>query len=321
MAPGSLNVNSTLGAIFIGFALACVVYGILITQVFTYFRRYTQDHGYLKFLVIAILLLETADQAFIGHLSYYYTVLNYNKPETLLRANVTWSLILQLTAGAIVGAIVKLSFGMRVWRFSRRNYYITGLIILLSLGQLGLALVFTVKSFQLPSIFAVHDLKLLGTVSLATGVATDIVTAFSLCYFLNNLRTGYKTSDSLVNSLVRYAINTGALTSAVSLTTLILFNVMTNDLYFVGTYFILSKLYAISFLATLTTRRAVRGRGTDRQEPTASTTNMFPLGTRLPEGGLDYERGWDTGKAEVDMQEFPYNTFASPQAVKPRPLV
>ena len=34
---------------------------------------------------------------------------------------------------------------------------------------------------------------MVGTISLATGVATDIVTAGALCYFLNKLRTGYTT--------------------------------------------------------------------------------------------------------------------------------
>lgn len=273
----------------------------------------------MKILVISIILLETVDQALIGHLSYYYGILNYGNPAKLVEADMTWSLILQLTAGAVVGTIVKVSFGLRVWRFSRRNYFITGLILLLAFGQLGLAIVFTVESFKLPNIYAVHELQTLGTISLATGVATDIVTAFALCYFLNKLRTGYSTSDSLVNSLCRYAINTGAVTSAVSLTTLILFNIVANDLYFLSTYFILSKLYAISYLATLTTRRTVRGRGTDRQEPTNSATNMFHLGTRVPEGGLDYERGWNAGKPEYSEHEFPYNSFApsSPQSLKP----
>ncbi|RDB14778.1 hypothetical protein Hypma_016442 [Hypsizygus marmoreus] len=316
-----VSIDSTLGAVFVGFAVACCVYGILVTQVFSYFWRYPQDRPHFKVLVIAILLLETADQTFIGHLVYFYSITNFANPQALLRATVTWSFILQLTVGAIVGAIVKASFGLRVWRFSERNYFITGLIMLLTLGQLGLAMTFTGKAFQLPSVFAVHELQTLGTISLATGVATDVVTAAALCYFLNKLRTGYKTSDSLVNSLVRYAINTGGVTSAVSLTTLVLYNINSRDnLYFVATYFILSKLYAISYMATLNTRRTVRGRGTDRQGATSNIhTNMFHLGTRIPSVGPAELGGWDTGKHTFQEQEFPLNTFAP--AAKPRQQV
>ncbi|KAF8074064.1 hypothetical protein FPV67DRAFT_1666784 [Lyophyllum atratum] len=321
------SIDSTLGAVFIGFAFACCVYGVLVTQVFSYFSRYPQDRPHFKITVLAILLLETADQTFIGHLVYFYAISNFGNPLNLLRATVTWSFILQLTVGAVVGAIVKGSFALRVWRFSEKNFYITGLIMGLTFGQLGLALVFTVKAFALPSVFAVHQLQTLGTISLAVGVLTDIVTAGALCFFLNRLRTGFHTSDSLVNSLCRYAINTGAVTSAVSLTVLILYNLNSRDnLYFIATYFVLSKLYAISYMATLNTRRIMGGRGTDRQGGTTgrqdNNTNMFHSGTRLqvPSMGPNELGGWDSQKSGyASDQDFPLNTFA--QSGKPHALV
>lgn len=286
---------------------------MLAAQVFNYFWHYTSDHAFFKILVIIIFLLETADQAFIGHLVYFYSISNYASPLTLLHATTTWSFILQLTVGAIVGAIVKASFGARVWRFSEHNYYVTGLIMLLTFGQLGLALAFTVKAFQLPSVFAVRTLQTLGTVSLATGVCTDVITAMALTYYLNRLRTGHPTSDSLVSTLCRYAINTGALTSAVSITTLVLFNLNTqNNLYFAATHFILSKLYAISYMATLNTRRMVRGRGTDNQGATSNNTNLFHLGTRVPSlpiSPIDSAGGY-SGKDFYSEDNFPYNSFA-----------
>ncbi|KAG5717469.1 hypothetical protein E4T56_gene8679, partial [Termitomyces sp. T112] len=190
MSSAGLSVDKTLGALFVGFSAACCVYGVLVSQVFSYFRRYFQDRWHLKLTVVAIFLLETADQVFIGHLVYHYTISNYAKPQSLQIASVTWSLILQLTIGAIVGTIVKASFGLRVWRFSGRNYWIAGVIMLLTFGQLGTAIAFTVKAFELPSIYAVYNLKGLGTVSLALGVATDVITAAALCFFLNRLRTG-----------------------------------------------------------------------------------------------------------------------------------
>ncbi|KAF6757327.1 hypothetical protein DFP72DRAFT_890877 [Ephemerocybe angulata] len=306
------TINATLGAIFIGFALACTVYGIVITQMFMYFRSYPGDKFLFKCVVVVILVLETADQALIGHMLYYYCISNFANLTALLQARMTWSLILQLTAGAAVGCIVKGYFAFRVWRFSSRNIWITGLILLLTFGQLGLALAYTIEAFKLPDVFAVHELRTLGTVSLGTGVATDIVTAVSLCYFLNRLRTGLKSSDSLVNNLCAYAINTGVLTSTVSVATLVLYNgVGGMNLYFVATYFILSKLYAISFMATLNTRRTIRGRGTDAQGgATTNNTNMFHLGTRLPSMAPTDLNQWDVVyppalKTQDDYQEQP----------------
>lgn len=297
MAATGLSVDSTLGAVFVGFSVACIVFGIVLTQTFFYFRNYPGDRPHFKIAVFLILLLETADQGFIAHFLYHYSISSFGRPSVLLLAKTTWSLILQLTAGAVVGAIVKSYFALRVWRFSNRNRWITGLIFLLTYGQLGLAFAFTVECFRLPNIYAVHELQTLGTISLGVGVATDVVTAVALCYFLTQLRTGLKSSDNLVDNLCSYAINTGVLTSTVSIATLVLYNVMpTNNLYFVSLYFILSKLYAISFMATLNTRRILKasGRGTEEQGATTNNTNMFHLGTRMQSMALPADFGhWD----------------------------
>ncbi|KIY65256.1 hypothetical protein CYLTODRAFT_68340 [Cylindrobasidium torrendii FP15055 ss-10] len=287
--PKGVTLDNTLGAVLVGFAAACCVYGILLAQMYTYFARYPLDRWFYKLLVGLILVLVTADQALIGHIIYFYGITNFANPAVLLRASVTWSFILQQTIGSIVGCIVKTMFALRVWRFSERNYWITGLILILTYGQLAIA--FTVKAFELAGVFDVVHLSTLGTVSLGIGVVTDIVTALSLTFFLNKLRTGYHQSDSLVNSLVRYAFSTGAFTCAVSITTLILYNLLPNNLVFIASFFILSKLYAISMMATLNTRRIVRGQGTDKQGTTTNHTNMFHLGTRMPSIAMD---NWDT---------------------------
>jgi len=311
MASDAPNIDSTLGALSIGFALVCAMYGIFAIQIFSYFRNYPRDKLYLKVLVVITLILETANQCFIGYLLYYYTISNYLNPVALKQATLTWPLILQLAAGTVVGFIVKACFAIRIWRFSDRNIWITGFVLLLDLAQLGLALAFTVKAFMLPNIFAVHELLTLGTISLGVGVATDIIIAGALCLFLNRLRTGLKPSDTLVNNLCRYAINTGAFTSAVSTATLLLYNLRPlNNLYFAATYIILSELYAISFLATLNTRRR---RTDDHKGAVTSDTNMFYLGTRCPSvGPKDLDDQWD----EVDT---PFSTQQDMISGRPLP--
>ncbi|KAJ3793839.1 hypothetical protein GGU11DRAFT_759634 [Lentinula aff. detonsa] len=339
----AVTIDNTLGALFVGFTVACCVYGILLSQIYTYLTHYPMDRSIYKFIVLLILFqrkrnllmrrpgrtLETVDQALIGQIYYHYGISNFSNSLTLIEGAQTWSFILQQTLGSVVGAIVKIAFALRVWRFSQRNFWITGLIMILTLGGLSLALVFTIKSFMLPDVFSVVKLRVLGTISLGVGVLTDIITASSLCYFLNKLRTGYRQSDSLVSTLIKYAINTGALTSVVSITTVILYNIMPNNLIFIGVFFILSKLYAISFMATLNTRRVIRGKGTDRQNTTANHTNIFHLGTRVPSMGPSDMAGWETAytatsatQQEFDQQRpIPLNTtgFQDPTLGKSYP--
>ncbi|KAJ3891392.1 hypothetical protein GG344DRAFT_65443 [Lentinula edodes] len=326
-----VTIDNTLGALFVGFAMACCIYGILLSQIYTYLANYPLDRPVYKFIVLLILTLETVDQALIGQIYYHYGISNFSNPLTLIEGVQTWSFILQQTLGSVVGTMVKISFALRVWRFSQRNFWITGLIMVLAIGGLSLSIVririlhsaqkfvFSAR-FMLPDVFSVVRLRVLGTISLGVGVLTDIVTALALCYFLNKLRTGYRQSDSLVSSLIKYAINTGALTSVISVTTVVLYNLMPSNLIFIAVFFILSKLYAISFMATLNTRRVVRGRGTDKQNTTTNRTNMFHLGTRVPSMGPTDMDGWETAytttsatKQEIDQhRSIPLNTFAPP---------
>jgi len=144
-------VNRTLGAMFIGFSVACCIYGILISQAFGYFRQYPMDKLIYKVLVFFLLVLETIDQAFIAFTLYYYGVEHFADPTVFVGAKMKWSLISQLTIGAISGAIVKTVFALRVWRFSERNMWITGFILLLTFGQLGMSSIFIRSYPTIPS--------------------------------------------------------------------------------------------------------------------------------------------------------------------------
>ncbi|KAH9936183.1 uncharacterized protein B0H18DRAFT_315389 [Fomitopsis serialis] len=274
------NTNTTFGAAFIGFGCSCVLLGTLSSQMYQYFRRYPQDRPFYKALVASLWLLEVVDSIFIACAVYFYVVTNWGNPLVLIM-HVQWTLILQVTLGATAGAIVKACFAMRVWRFSNCNIWITTLILFLTFGQLAMACVYTAEAFKVAKLTKLGDLKLVGTLSLGMGVATDVVTALTLCHYLRNLRTGFSKDDSLVNRLTLYAMNTGLLTSAISLTTVILYDIMPENFIFMGFYFVLSKLYANSFLATLNTRRVVRGRGTDGEHATVPTFLMLDKATRL----------------------------------------
>jgi hypothetical protein len=268
-----VDFNSTLGPLLVGFGFSCVIFGILSMQAFTYFQRFPNDLHAYKALVASLWLLELFDQIVIGHAAYTYVISDFGNIMAIITHKIVWSLVIQVLIGSFVGMIVKTCFAMRVWRFSAHNMIITGTILILVATTFALAVAYTVKTIALTSILEVDSVKIYGTAALATGVATDAITASALCYFLHKLRTGHKTSDGLINALTIYAINTGALTSAISLTTLLLYNLQQHAFYFMASYFCLGKVYAISLLCTLNTRKTVRGRGTDRGENTNSNTN------------------------------------------------
>ncbi|ESK92512.1 hypothetical protein Moror_4460 [Moniliophthora roreri MCA 2997] len=260
----SPTIDNTLGATLLGFALASVLSGILIHQMFVYFMTYQEDKRFYKLVVTVIFVLEFINQILIGHFCYHYTITNFSNPFAIWVSHDTWSII--QTIGATVGSIVTMCYAARVWRLSERNHWITGILICLTIAHFVCSLAFTVKAFGLGPIAEVYMIKRIGRASLAFGASSDIATAAALCYFLNKLRKNFQhnlSASRLVDNLVRYGVSTGATTSLVSISCLIMFNLMPQNLVFIGVYFALSKCYAISFMAMLNTRRLMNGRGMD----------------------------------------------------------
>jgi len=250
--------------------------------------RYTNDSTSYKILVLSLWILEALHQAFVGHIAWYYIVDNAGSLLVLLNPPI-WTLSAQILLGALAGLIVKICFGLRVWKFSRGNLLVTGLILGMALAQFVMAVLFTIRSFHL-RVGQADEIKTLATTALSLGVATDILTAASLSYFLHKMRTGYKRSDTLINRLIIYSVNTGTLTSIFSGAVLVTYNMMPDNLIFIALYFILSKLYANSCLATLNMRRFVHGRGTDREEATIPTFVMVANTIHRARSQRDLER-------------------------------
>ncbi|KAF8238075.1 hypothetical protein L208DRAFT_1355580 [Tricholoma matsutake] len=257
-----LTVDSTLGAASVGFFISSVVFGVLTSQAFTYFRRYPLDKPAYKVLVAALWGLELVDQIFVGYAVYVYVVTNFQNPLFLIVEKIVWPLVTQVGVGALIGCVVRVCFAMRVWRFSNRNIVVTGSLLIIILVSFGKSLEVFLSPITMNVLIL---LQTFATLALSTGVAADTFTAVALCFYLRRLRTGHKKSDSLVNSLTIYAVNTGALTSLFSTMVMVLYNRFPNAFYFMGTYFVLSQLYALSFFCTLNTRKAHRGKGTDRE--------------------------------------------------------
>ncbi|KAI0264002.1 hypothetical protein BC834DRAFT_286945 [Gloeopeniophorella convolvens] len=306
------TVGNTIGAVTIGWGMSSLVFGMLCVQVWTYYQRYPNDHISYKLLVLALWALEALHQAFIGHLAWFYTIQNFGN-ASVIRQPPVWTLSVQIILGvssrspvlvsisdsivcsqSFIGCVVKICFGMRVWKFSNKNYMVTGLIMGMALAQLGAhfaqfhklpilmplfvvsasAFDYTIRSFHVQVIEA-RKIKTIGSTALTLGMATDIVTAGALSYFLHKMRTGYAKSDTLINRLILYSVNTGILTSACSVAVLVTYNIMPANFIFIGFYFVLCKLYANSCVATLNTRRFVHGKGTDREDATMPTFLMI----------------------------------------------
>ncbi|KAH8831108.1 hypothetical protein DL96DRAFT_1677674 [Flagelloscypha sp. PMI_526] len=324
------TLNSTLGALAIGFGFSCALFGVLTTQVWIYYRRFSHDTPFIMTMVGIIWVLELADQIFISHATYHYTVTLWANPIALLVDRAIWSLILQQTFGTLVGTFVKAAFTMRVWRFSKKNWIVTGAIstvIVLQFGECKLlgfpvyvtklyfavaGMLYTKQAFSIkqPMIASIPKLTTIATISLISGVCSDLLVALALAYYLSKLRTGYERSDNLINSLVRYGISTGFLSSAISLATLLLYHFRPAKFEFIATFFVLSKVLDISLMSSLNTRKMANGR-------TASHSNLESRGRDF--GVASFRTGLQ-GSTTLKMSEFHAESWGSTPPATTSPI-
>jgi len=155
--------------------------------------------------------------------------------------------------------IVRSFFARRVWVLSRSNWILTSGAAICALVTFITGIGFAAKSFTFASTLQFSNIAWVLYLSLGSGVVADIWVAVSLCWYLNKSRTGFKATDSKINVLMAYGINTGLLTSVCAAGCFVAYATMPHNYVFIGFYFVLSKLYFNSLLATLNARDKLRG--------------------------------------------------------------
>ncbi|KAH6912867.1 hypothetical protein BKA70DRAFT_1218962 [Coprinopsis sp. MPI-PUGE-AT-0042] len=281
--------HETLGAASVGFSLSCGVFGILTTMIFIYFRRYPQDTvGYKvlacgEFVRLALHCLAIESDKLVKvigapgpNLRWLFDILLHHytiwQAFGVVRRNYC---LAQVMIWIVVATIVKTCFAIRVWKFSHGSIYVTGPIFFLILCQLA----YCIRGFQVGKLLFAQQLRVVASLSLGIGMVTDAYIAITLCGLLHKLRTGFKQSDTLINTLIVYAISTGALTGVVSFICLLVYNLYPRSFYFMIFYFLLGKLYAISLVTTINTRRHA-ARGQESPGRTGAPLTFNPRGFR-----------------------------------------
>ncbi|KAF9050854.1 hypothetical protein BDZ89DRAFT_593971 [Hymenopellis radicata] len=269
--------DNTMGAMLVGVILSAVLYGVSIVQTLYYYTRYPKDPWYLKLLVATTIFFDTVHQAFITHTMYHYLIVKFYEPTAL--TEIIWSVILESIPTGVTGSLVQCFYTVRVFRLSKKNYILTGTILLLILANSGSGTAWVVLSMTKSTYGGLLEISALTMTINALSAATDILIAISLCLMLHKSRTGFKSSDTMITRLTLFFMNTGLLTSLCAVGALISLAVSPDSLIYALWYFCIGRLYANSLLAALNARNIIRGRTEDVDLVEFPTAIVSPLPT------------------------------------------
>ncbi|KAJ7908683.1 hypothetical protein B0H13DRAFT_2661914 [Mycena leptocephala] len=260
----SLNLDTTLGVAEIGILLSYALFGVMTTQAYTYYSRFPDDSRKLKALVAFIWLCEFAHAVCAGQTLYVYTIANYGHPERLL-GPAPKSLATANFFSGVIGACVQGFFSYRIYAFSKKLFIPSLTWVMAFLRMLSGIVVFYI-ALRMTSL---HDSE--------TQWATIL-----LCQ-----RTyAQKRTLALVDKLVAWTIETGMLTSAMTIATLICFLAMKDKLIWVTICMIEARMFSNSLLASLNSRATLRAMnevsGLPSLHLTAAETQMaLPNGVQI----------------------------------------
>ncbi|KZT07404.1 uncharacterized protein LAESUDRAFT_812071 [Laetiporus sulphureus 93-53] len=263
LPPPSIADRNFLGAFLLGVIAQAVVYGVASSVTWTYFQLYAIDRTWFKATVSIVWLLCTFCQAVTIHAIYSCVVIDYLATPGL--QDLPWSLAILTAIISSVVTIVRFMFLNRLRRLYQAKGELTVwralclcLIALLSLVCFVGGIIITVKLFLKPSIEDLNVLKSLFVTIFTVRISADIILMSMMCICLHRSRTGLQRTNSVINLLIIYTINTGLSPTLCAIATLITYSLRPDLLIYIPFYVQIPALYLIALVANLNHREVVR---------------------------------------------------------------
>ncbi|KAI0759570.1 hypothetical protein BD413DRAFT_271507 [Trametes elegans] len=290
-----------MGGLLIELFFAFILYGITTLQTFMFFQKYREDRLALKALVIAVWVLESVHTAFCMQFMYDYLIAGFGDFANFL--NISWGIGITVLCSAGIALCVQGYYTWRVWVVSGRSIFWTVVIGFFALLRVAFGIASAVLAYEYPQWLTFrHTKKSLVTISggLGSAALVDILVALTLTYYLKRGRNIWqRESNSMINRILLYSVNTGAITGTASLLCVILvrilhhrgmfphymttqFAVKKSSLVFLGLVMIQAKLYANSLLGSLNARAHIRNKGSRPTYSTGSSSGFRVTSPRIP---------------------------------------
>lgn len=252
--------GSTLGAIEIGVLISYFLLGLTTLQVYIYFSNFPNDSRSRKCLVLFVWCCELGHAICVGHALYTMTITYFAQPERLVRTPV--SLGVAMLFGAFVPMCVQSFFAHRIYRLSDNSRIIPCLCWSLSLARLVATFVAAAVSLK-PTFSSAQAEQQWGwlTVSIwSVGAANDAIIAGTLVYLYSHHRDEDlpKRALKIVDKLIVWTLETGAVTTIAGVITLISFLVNKQNYSWLAWWIATTRLFSNVLMASLNSRIALR---------------------------------------------------------------
>ncbi|KAF8888519.1 hypothetical protein BD779DRAFT_1672200 [Infundibulicybe gibba] len=248
----------SLGTVEVGVMFALLTHGVLTLQAYDYFRRCT-DPITMRLVISLIWAASSVHVACASWLLYSATITNHGVPIDSIKYP------LALPAGSALGAVIHCSVqGVYIYRMFRfgHGWSVALLCSVLTAYEFGVGMAFSVIEarynweaalgrFEDAWAFLVYSF-------FGAAAVVDVAIAVSVTYYLRRGRNQVERTSFLIDRLVVWTIQTGAITSITAITVIILFAVHRENNAWLGVYTFLTNLYPLALIALLNGREHLK---------------------------------------------------------------
>ncbi|KAJ6556059.1 hypothetical protein B0H19DRAFT_1262175 [Mycena capillaripes] len=258
---GSANMSqfdAIFGCILISTWMSASLYGIVISQIFEYFRLYPEDSKLRRGLVYTCLLLLTVDMVAQFANVYLPTVTYWGNAAAAQKEY--WPVPLGVISTSVTGCIVDTFLINRFYGLSKNlwiSLFLGACVAVGFAGNIMLAVTIELSNAYSASEALQRHEAALATLIWTVGTANVLIAA-ALIWRLITLKSksSFKTTKSLIQRLVIGTMQTGSATSIAALLVLIMFYSGNAASNMPGTFHnFLSPLYVLTLLYNLNLRR------------------------------------------------------------------
>ncbi|KAN0073597.1 hypothetical protein V8E55_012204 [Tylopilus felleus] len=250
------------GTLLIGIFFNTFLYGLVTYQFAAYYRTKFNDPPVVKYMILSLFILDTFHSVSAIYMAWSYTVTNFGNPAAITVD--VWPYQFTPIGTALAALVTQIYLGSRIWRLTD-NKILYGIVIVLAIPPFVLGCVCATEAWvirlhsELPRITPIVIALLSMQVAVDTFITTTLVIVFS------KSRTSFRKMDTILNRLIRGAIQTGLFAGIFSMGALITFVVLPNTNLF-GMFGIpLGRIYTNTLLDSLLTRESLKAEmeGTD----------------------------------------------------------
>ncbi|KAJ3926485.1 MAG: hypothetical protein NXY57DRAFT_1028891 [Lentinula lateritia] len=252
---------------FVGTFLNIFLYGVAVTQMYTYYRTSASDKLWMKLLVLYLFVLDTVNSFCDIGLLFEPLLLDFGNQDVV--ATSPWTLRLDGISTALISTPVQIFMAWRI-KIIMETIIPTVIISILAISSLTGSIWLAIAVSNTPQYAKFDDFRAAPSLWLISSAIADIAIACCLVYGLSKKRTGFAVLNDQIDRIIRVTVQTGSLTALTALIDVIVFLSVPDTTIFFAWDLALSKLYTTTLLSSLNSRASARNADRNKvNEPNA----------------------------------------------------